>query len=172
LIIHECGTCVCFKDDIFDLYHTDKIKTSTFARAIATCKTCHDDYYSPLDYHSPVNTHCYYSQYPDKCRQCDKSIIVDIDNNTTITTLPCTSFAWDWTAAVDRDSSFHYDFGFDSTCLIFLKEEIPVSLVPIIQGYLCLDIEKIKRKILDRGNKIDFRATTNGKGKWVISIYE
>lgn len=176
----HCHECTCFKNDVYDLYHTDKVENVQYQysmpRAVATCKECHNNYYSPVDFHPPERCHCMYSVYFDKCRKCDKTIIEvdknDINNSNIVSVAPCTSFAWDWTAAVDRDSSFHYDFGLDTTYLSLLKEEFPNSLVLIIQGYLCLDVEKIKKKILDRENPIDFQATTNGKGKWVISIYE
>lgn len=180
----SCSTCCCFENDIYDLYHVDKtakIESEDWfsGRPVATCKTCHhDNYYSPLDYHSPAHCHCLYSEYPDKCRECDKEIITAQVQEETTSAVPCTSFAWDWTAAVDRDSSFHYDFGFDldskcffRTCLL-LATNIPDVLFGVIQGYLCLDIEQIKQKIIKRGNKLDFQATTNGDGLWVISIYE
>lgn len=218
-ICEFCYACPCTEDNIFELYHHHKTSfvdvenewMGQQSRPISTCKKCHrdhNDYYSPVDYHTPVEIHCMTTTYPDMCIQCNTKIIIDHatidevrnrcdqeqddqeqDQNTKEkkksegylksmkSVVPCDSLAWEWTAAVDRDSSFHWDFGYTEEIKNKLWNHLDhhlscTDLNSIIEGYLCLNIKFIQEKILSRGNIYHFQLSTNNLKQFVISIDE
>jgi hypothetical protein len=148
----------------------------------SVCKDCHrklytkssNSYYSPIEIHTPESCELIGFDYSN-CDICDKKTIDDkkiIERNL----VPCDSLSIQWTAAIDRDSSLHWDFGYNKNIQYklwtILKEcNIIRDLICLIEEYLCLDTMKIINEIENTGRKIDFKIFKNDLKQCVVKIY-